>query len=530
VASHISLESRAWGCFSALRARLAFVRSFAAARCRAVASFAFVFLALTLTGQAAGAAPQFGPLWSVAAPPAVSDGRLAKLKHLIFIIQENRSFDHYFGTYPGADGFPNPLPCLPSMWYPHKCFKPYENHDVRQQGGPYADNFQVADIDGGKMDGFVIERELELETEGCKPPEGRIHSARELARIRSLDDDEGVPNVPAFETCTDDVMGYHDGTDLPNYWAYAKNFVLLDHFFESVHSQSHPAHLELFSGWTAFCTLTYPLNPDNCVSASEPNQVWGPEYPTPYLWTDITYLLWQNGISWNVYLDGGQGTIHSHDGVPPIWNVLPGFETVQDDGQVGNASVNLKQFYTDAAAGTLPQVSWILPEYFDSEHPQAHIDDGQAYVTGLVNAIMQSPDWKSTAIFISHDDMGGFYDHEAPALTFDELGLGVRVPALLISPYAREGFIDHRVCSTDCYIKLIEDVFLGNERMRQAGRPDPRPDYRDEVAGYGNLGADFNFARAPRGPLLLPQRPMSLLRDGPPHAPPASSIGTLPLR
>jgi phospholipase C len=493
----------------------------------------FVFALLVAIAPAKAATP-FGSLWTNALPQNVSPDKikgLKKLKHLVFIIQENRAFDHYFGTYPGADGIPSPLPCLPSMWYPSQCFSPYENHDVRQQGGPYSNPYQVADIDNGKMDGYVIEREKELESQGCKPPNGiRPLGPKELNYLRSVDDDEGISEPFASTNCISDVMGYHDGTDLPNYWAYAGKYVLMDHYFESVHSQSHPAHLEIFSGWTAFCSKLDPPDIDSCVTNSDPSHVWGTEYPTPYLWTDITYLLYQNNIDWGVYLDGGQSVLGSHTGVQPIWSVLPGFETVQQDGQVSNAEINLTQFYTDAANGTLPQVSWILPKYFDSEHPQAHIDDGEAYTTGLVNAIMQGPDWKDTAIFIEWDDMGGFYDHEVPGATFDALGLGIRLPSLIISPYAKKGYIDHQICSSDCYIKLIEDDFLKSERMDQAGRPDPRPDYRDEGTGQGNLENDFNFDQKPQQPLVLSTHPMSALRDGPSHGPPASSIHQLPYR
>jgi phospholipase C len=125
---------------------------------------------------------------------------------------------------------------------------------------------------------------------------------------------------------------------------------------------------------------------------------------------------------------------------------------------------------------------------------------------------MNGPDWANSAIFITWDDMGGFYDHEAPPFAFDELGLGIREPSLLISPWAIPGLIDHQVCSTDCYLKLIEDVFLNGERMSQAGRPDPRPDYRDEQPQYGDLANDFDFNRAPRRPLILSTHPMTLLR------------------
>jgi phospholipase C len=439
---------------------------------------------------------------SVPAAPSSAAG-LQKLQHLIFIIQENRSFDHYFGTFPGADGFPKPLPCLPSQRHPSQCETPYPNHYAINYGGPILAEYQKPDIDGGKMDGFVVQREKQLAREGC-PYDDEIGGA----------EPDCTPGGPGDVV---DVMGYHDGTDLPNYWAYAQTYVLQDHFFESAHSWSQANHLELFSGWVAKCKEN-PPDVNSCAT-SFGGSVWGDKHPMPYLWTDITYLLYQNGVSWHVYLDGGEGKSFGSHGVQGIWNVLPGFQTVQDDGQVGNALIDLTQFYTDAAAGTLPAVTWVLPEYYDSEHPTAPVKRGQRYVTGLINAVMSGPDWNSSAIFVAYDDDGGFYDHEPPPFNFDTLGLGIRVPAWIVSPYAKSGYIDHQVCSTDCYLKLIEDVFLGGERMSQAGRPDPRPDYRDVQPAYGDLANDFNFAQAPRPPLVLPLDPMSLLRDGPPPRP-----------
>ncbi len=435
------------------------------------------------------------------ASPASPAG-LQKLQHLIFIIQENRSFDSYFGTYPGADGLPSPRPCLPDLWRPGTCRKPYLDHHAVNYGGPYEAGDQRADIDRGAMDGFVIERERELGT-GCNAAAG------DRPANAYVWDPEIGRRTQQF--CVVDVMGFHDGSDIPNYWAYARAYVLQDHFYESVASWSQPAHLAIFSGWSAICTQLNPPKIQSCASSSDA-QSWGPDNPTPYLWTDITYMLHRHGITWNAYLDGGLGTTFGGRGVPRIWAVSPGFETVQHDGQVANAEVDLTQFYTDAANGTLPQVSWILPQTADSEHPPVSIEDGEMYVTGLIDAVMQGPDWQSSAIFVAYDDMGGFYDHAPPPFHFDGLGLGMRVPAWIVSPYARPGYVDHQACSTDCYLAFIEDVFLGGERIRNAGRPDPRPDYRDERRVYGDLANDFNFGQAPRAPLILSVHPMTLLR------------------
>jgi len=133
---------------------------------------------------------------------------------------------------------------------------------------------------------------------------------------------------------------------------------------------------------------------------------------------------------------------------------------------------------------------------------------GQAYVTALVNAVMKSPDWNSTAIFLGWDDWGGFYDHVAPP-TVDLNGYGLRVPSITISPYAKKGYIDNQTLSQDAYLKFIEDDFLGGGRLDPAtdGRPDPRPDVREDAAILGNLIQEFDFNQTPRPPLLLPTNP-----------------------
>ena len=143
-----------------------------------------------------------------------------------------------------------------------------------------------------------------------------------------------------------------------------------------------------------------------------------------------------------------------------------------------------------------------------SDHPPALISAGQTYVTGVVNAIMRSKDWSSTAIFLAWDDWGGFYDHVAPPQV-DAQGYGLRVPGLMISPYARRGYIDHQVLSFDAYLKFIEDDFIGGARIdpKTDGRPDPRPNVRENASQLGNLLSEFNFSQKPRAPVLLPIHP-----------------------
>jgi phospholipase C len=141
----------------------------------------------------------------------------------------------------------------------------------------------------------------------------------------------------------------------------------------------------------------------------------------------------------------------------------------------------------------------------------------QTYVTTLINTIMRSRCWGSTAIFLSRDDWGGFYDHVVPPVV-DENGYGLRVSGLVISPYAKTGFIDHQQLSHDAYLKFIEDDFLSGARLNRAtdGRPDSRPDVREETSGLGNLVNDFNFSQQPRPPLLLSAHPA----PGPASKPP----------
>jgi phospholipase C len=526
-----------------------------------------------------------------------ADG-IHKIKHIVIIMQENRSFDSYFGTFPGADGIPmqngTPTVCVPDP-INGGCIRPYHDTNDVNLGGPHSAANSIADINGGKMDGFIDQ--AQKAQKNC------------------------APNAPA---CTGgsflgganktDVMGYHDASDIPNYWTYAKDFVLQDHMFEPNASWSLPEHLFMVSEWAAACSkaadptscvnnldmrssngvITIPtdfatghftnlismcsatgkkkkticqselakdgitadvvtqletLINQNCKLSTIVDQATLAQYtqaltqcqaainnnviaipqslktkliaatnkiqPPDYAWTDMTYLLYKNNVSWKYYVmtgsepdcqDGSAMTctsIPQNASTPGIWNPLPYFDTVKQDGQLGNI-VSLNQFYKDAKNGTLPAVVWIDPANIVSEHPPASVAAGQAYVTGLINSIMQGPDWNSTAIFLTWDDWGGFYDHVAPPIV-DQNGYGLRVPGIVISPYARRGYIDHQTLSHDAFNKFIEDDFLGGQRLDPAtdGRPDPRPDVRENASQLGTLVNDFDFTQSPRPPEIL---------------------------
>jgi phospholipase C len=191
-----------------------------------------------------------------------------------------------------------------------------------------------------------------------------------------------------------------------------------------------------------------------------------------------------------------------------MWNPLPSFTDVRADGQRAAAQEPLSRFYAAAKHGRLPNVSWVTPDWADSDHPGAEIGQGQAWVTKLVNAVMKSPDWNSSAIFLAWDDWGGFYDHVKPPVV-DRQGYGLRVPGIVISPYAKRGYVDHQILSFDAYLKFIEDDFLGGSRIdpKTDGRPDPRPDVRENESILGDLTSDFDFGQKRRRPVLLPLHP-----------------------
>ena len=452
-----------------------------------------------------------GALGSYVVPPGIH-----KIKHVIIIMQENRSFDSYFGTYPGADGIPMrdgvPTVCVPDP--AGGCDRPFHDAADINGGGPHGEDNAIADIAGGRMDGFIRQRDAAKST--CRLPDDPACSGG------------GVP----------DVMGYHTAAEIPNYWTYARNYVLQEHMFEPVKSWSLPDHLFMVSAWSARCKNRSPMS---CV-----NDIVGPygvntfdkavhqelttgQTSIDLAWTDITWLLYAHHVSWRYYVQTGSqpdcddddaetcATVKQSASTPGIWNPLPLFGDVQADHQLHNIQP-LRSYLADAAAGTLPAVSWIVPSGPDSEHPPASVHRGQAYVTALINAAMKGPDWDSTAIFLSWDDWGGFYDNVIPPAV-DINGYGLRVPGIVISPYARKGFIDHQTLSSDAYLKFIEDDFLDGARLnpRTDKRPDRRPDVREDLPVLGNLEADFNFSQPPRPPLLLPTNPPTDSPSIPPY-------------
>src|SRR3989440_6111854 len=471
--------------------------------------FALTALAAAMVAAVAAGSGAAAPVHSSVSGGQPARDPIHKIRHVVVIMQENRSFDSYFGTFPGARGIPmrngQAQVCVPDA-RAHLCRRPF--HDPRDVngGGPHGAGAARADVAHGRMDGFIYEAEhAKHSCTDRTDPECRHGGAL-------------------------DVIGYHDAREIPNYWSYARHFVLQDHMFEPNASWSLPEHLFMVSEWSAYCTRAD--DPFSCETARQspaiPHPMTEPESSQPhYAWTDLTWLLHRGGVSWRYYvLKGGEPDceldssiscrpIAQDDRTPGIWNPLPYFDTVKADGQVGNVQ-SLSDFYGVARTGRLPAVSWITPNNTVSEHPPGRVSLGQSYVTTLINTLMTGPQWKSTAIFLAWDDWGGFYDHVRPP-GVDQNGYGLRVPGLVISPYARRGYIDHQTLSFDAYVKFIEDDFLSGQRLDPAtdGRPDPRPDVREEAPQLGDLRTDFDFSQRPRRPLILNPAPPA----GPPPRP-----------
>ena len=388
---------------------------------------------------------------------------LQKIEHFVFIMQENRSFDSYFGTYPGADGIPHGT-WLPTP-FPGLSIPPFHDPNDVNRGGPHNWKNALADIDGGRMDGFILQSYAGKSGNGlvpCFPP-----------------DPECVTGRNPF-----DVMGWHDEREIPNYWNYALLYVLQDHMFESITSYSLPAHLYMLAAQSG-----------GYIGSGQPR-------PSVYLFPEITELLASGRVDWKYYVTSGMIPDTEDDevvGVSPqrpqhplqytYWNPLPAFPAVMRDPTQRRRLADTANFVAAAKSGTLPQVCWVIPAGRVSEHPPSSVREGMAYVTELVNAVMQSPNWDTTAVFISWDDWGGFYDHVVPPVV-DQYGLGIRVPGLVISPYAKQGYIDHRVYSFESWLKIVEERF-GVKSMTA----------RDAAAD--DMLDAFDFSQAPRPPLML---------------------------
>ena len=352
-----------------------------------------------------------------AATPVPSPTGFDKIQHIIFIIKENRTFDNYFGTFPGADGATSSVTTtgkvVPLAHSPDRT--------VYDLGHAWFDALTA--MDNGKMDRF------DLVSNG---------------------------NVLEYQ------LPYTQFTQayIPNYFAYARTFVLADHMFSSIHAGSFENHLYTVAGQAgrAIGVVSDPNHwgcdavPGTTVSALSPNGQIFEEFPC-FDFDTLADLLDAAGITWKYYAPGEGESGH-------IWSAMDAVRHIRETSVWMQNVVSPSQFAADAVNGNLPAVSWLVPTGPTSEHPgnDTSVCIGENWTVQQISAVMRGPDWKSSAIFITWDDFGGFYDHVPPP-NLDQFGLGPRVPLLIISPYAKPGFVSHTVYEFSALLRFVENRF-----------------------------------------------------------------------
>ncbi len=399
-------------------------------------------VAVALAGAAAGAGALAPGRAAVGA--TVSHAPATPIHHFITEMQENHTFDNYFGTYPGADGTP-PGTCVPV--HPHvsptPCVRPF--HITGALSDPnHESNAAVATYDGGKMDGVVS-------------AENNRHQDGALS------------------------LGYYDGSDVPFSWNAADRYVLFDHFFSSEMGPSDMNHVY----WVA----AGPANDAAGLYGLPPSGIQA---------TTIFDELQSSGVSWKFYVENYDPSVNfwTKAALAPatassqlLWCPLLDIQRFVDDPALASHIVNLNQYYKDLQDGTLPEVAYIIPSG-NSEHPPTSLTAGQRFQHGLVTALMASSAWDSSAFMVSYDDWGGWYDHVPPPKR-DAYGDGFRVPAYLISPYARRHYIDHTQLDFTSILNFIEQ----NWRV---------PPLTGLDATAGSIMGAFDFSKPPRPPEIIP--------------------------
>ena len=387
-----------------------------------------------------------------------NDNNNNPIKHIVIIMQENHSFDNYFGTYPGVNGIPKNV-CMPrDPDHPnhHDCVKPFLSANVTPPDMIHEYHESHIAYDNGKMDGFM----------------------------------QG-------EHQNNSTMSYYDNKTIPYYWDLAKHYVLADNFFSSVLSYSLPNHWYAIAGQAPTVSIYHGI-PQSTKDASPNQKQDQKEYLRE---SNIINTIAEsfmnhtnNGITWKYYyhkinVDGDYRNATINGDAYDFWNPLAAKPSSYTEKYAPHF-VRREQIFSDLKNGSLPQVSWVMPSDKLSEHPPNNMTVGMDWVVNVVNSIMNSQYWNSTAIIVTWDEYGGFYDHVAPP-QIDKYGLGFRVPAIIISPYAKAGYIDHTQYSFESMLKFIEWRFNILPFT-----------YRDAHAN--NLLNAFDFSQKPRPPHIIP--------------------------
>ena len=371
------------------------------------------------------------------AAPARHQAR-TPIKHFITILQENHTYDNYFGTYPRGDGLP-PNVCVPVNPARPKgpCVRPFHIGDnaVLPRDLDHSQATFRLQYDGGRLDGFV-------HALNARNQDGRL------------------------------ALGYRDGRDVGYYWNLADKYVLYDRFFSSASAGSFLNHIYWVAGQAAGGYDSFPR-------AGYKNI------------TTIFDRLEAAGVSWKFYVQNYEPRLNfrslrnfpGNRASQVVWVPLLSIPRYLDDPKLSSHIVDLDQYYTDLHDGTLPEVAYIAPSG-PSEHPPSNIQSGQAFVGTMINALVASREWKSSAFLLAYDDWGGWYDHVKPPQV-DRHGYGFRVPALLVSPYAKRGVVDTTTLDFTSILRFIED----NWDLKPLSTRDARAN---------SIASGFDFSKAPR--------------------------------
>ena len=379
------------------------------------------------------------------------------IKHVVFLILENRSFDNIFGRFPGANGTTTGMD--------HGTERPLTEAPLqRAHDIPHCYNCNVASINGGLMDGFN-------------------------------------------QTDNADLYAYTQFRpgQIPQFWNLAERYVLADNFFASAVGPSFPNHMFTIAA-TSGGALDNPWQPPPRLSAMQSlgyAKSWGcdiaqggyveiidPEgfmvkVPPCFDFQTEGDLLNAKDIPWAYYSA-------TNTQIGYIWSAYSAIDRYRNDAEMWQRFIRpVDDLTRDIQEDRLPPVTWITPRFQLSQHPEYNFCHGMNWTTEIVNEIMGSPMWKDTAIFLTWDDFGGFYDH-VPPVRVDSDGLGIRVPMMMISPYAKPGYVDGELGEFSSILRFIED----NWSLR------PFLTKRDRMAN--NLMREFDFGQKPRDPLIQP--------------------------
>jgi phospholipase C len=371
---------------------------------------------VALTG--CGASIIFTPSPPVA-PDKVSPVPGSPIDHIVIIMQENRTVDNLFNGFPGADTVQTGL--SNGVEIPLKPVSLADGRDLEHSHMRW-----LKDVNNGAMDGF-----------------------------------EQKGSTLAYS--------YVPETEVEPYWTLGRQYVLGDRMFQSNTGPSFVAHQYLIAGQSANVAEN-PSGGWGCDAGSGstaaligPNGTELPGVPPCFDYQTIADLLDQKGVSWRYYAPGPGDSFYELSAFQAVRHIRYG-----PDWQ-NNVISPQNRILTDIAHGELAQVTWVIPDWTHSDHPGSGSLEGPDWVASIVNAIGQSKFWNSTAIFVTWDDWGGWYDHVLPP-KIDEMGPGFRVPLLIISPWARHGYVSHRFHEASGFIKFIEyDFDLGTLGARDAG-------------------------------------------------------------